>query len=148
MSDQSKKTTKKQYALHLKRWLAPIAVAEAFVISVLIGSLAMLYFRPSAQPVDKNGYQAVFLLNDQAYFGKLTITPGGYVLKNPYVIQNAAKPTDEKVSGDPNTFNLRKVTDTLYGPKDSMEINRDQVVLWQNLDPNSKVVKAIESASQ
>lgn len=40
---------------------------------------------------------------------------------------------------------LVKLGDELHGPKDEMRINRDQVLLWENLKGDSKVTDAIKN---
>jgi hypothetical protein len=130
-------------ALWRSRW--PLGIA---LVVVMVGAVAttLLLRGSSSQKIDSDGYQAVFLINDQVYFGKLTLTPRGYVLKNPFVIQNAPVDETKKEAATQPSFNLQKVSNTVYGPKESMEINKDQVLFWQNLSSESKVTRAIQSA--
>ncbi len=100
----------------------------------------------AGQGIMKDRQQAVFLTNGQFYFGKLTITPTEYVLKQPYFIQNPAKTEGEDATAQLQQaqFSLQRVKRVVYGPEDEMRINKDQVLFWQNLSSDSKVVSAIK----
>lgn len=82
--------------------------------------------------VNKDGYQAVFLANDQTYFGKLSDSePGQVKLENIYYLQ------------DDDGFSLAKLGNELHGPEDVMYISRDKLNFWENLKDDSEVVTAI-----
>jgi len=94
-------------------------------------------------------YQAVFLSNNQVYFGKLSNAASQYpVLKDIYYLQV----TQVLQPADPNApqqqLNLVKLGGELHGPKDEMRINRDQILFVEDLKPDSQVVTAIESFKQ
>ncbi|MDO8601735.1 MAG: hypothetical protein Q7R62_01205 [bacterium] len=102
---------------------------------------------------DKNpsAYQAVFLVNGQVYFGKLSNDGAQFpVLKDIYYLQvqevlqpvqgKDGKTTQEKQQG----VSLVKLGGELHGPTDEMRINRDQILLIENLRADSNVVQAIE----
>ncbi len=87
-------------------------------------------------------YQAVFLSNNQVYFGKIASSGGKYAkLTDIFYLQvaQALQPSQ------PNSqVNLVKLGDELHGPADVMEINRDHILFIEDLKPESQVVKAIE----
>src|SRR3989344_3278876 len=86
-------------------------------------------------------YQAVFLANNQVYFGKLSNQNGKYpVLTDIYYL----RVTQPLQPSQPNpNINLIKLGDELHGPSDRMEINRDQILFVEDLKPDSQVVRAI-----
>jgi len=96
-----------------------------------------------------DGYQAVFLVNNQVYFGKLAGQNSQFpVLKDIYYLQ-VNQPVQPLVKGQavPSNpeINLVKLGGELHGPTDEMRINRDQVLLIEDLRADSNLVKAIEN---
>jgi len=90
-------------------------------------------------------WQAVFLSNGQVYFGKLSGTSGKYAtLKNIYYlqVQKAVQPADSTASDQ--KVSLVKLGNELHAPKDEMKINRDQILFFEDLKSDGKVVQAID----
>jgi hypothetical protein len=96
-------------------------------------------------------YQAVFLANQQSqvYFGKITaITDDTVVLKDVYYIKsNSNDSTDDKQPQQQQQAVLTKIDSAseLHKPYNEMRINRDQVLFWENLQDDSKIVSTIKS---
>ena len=91
-------------------------------------------------------YQAVFLTNGQVYFGKLASTNNQWTtLTDIYYlqVQKAVQPADQSQSAD-QKVSLVKLGNELHGPNDEMKINRDQILFWENLKNDGKVVQAID----
>ena len=88
-------------------------------------------------------YQAVFLTNNQVYFGKLAKQNSQYpVLTDIYYL----RVTQPLQPSQPNpNISLIKLGDELHGPADKMEINRDQILFVEDLKPDSQVVTAIRN---
>lgn len=88
--------------------------------------------------IDRNTYQAIFLTNNQIYFGHLKNVNDDYlILFDVYYV---------KVSEEENKSILVKLgTIEPHGPTGSMTVNKDQVLFWENLRPDSQVIKTIES---
>lgn len=132
-----------------------ITVAILVVVALIIAAVIVMWFaRPAGgdAAIQRDKYQAVFLTNGQVYFGKLGNTGGEYMqLSDVYYLQvdqnvqgtgegeQAEEATDEK-----SNVSLAKLGGELHGPEDAMQINRDQVLFWENLTDNSKVVSAIK----
>jgi len=90
-------------------------------------------------------YQAVFLTNGQVYFGKVSHVDSSYVkLTDIYYlqVQQQVQPKDQNSSQQPQV-SLAKLGGELHGPEDVMYISRQQVLFWENLKNDGKVVKAI-----
>lgn len=95
--------------------------------------------------IKKQQYQAVLLTGNVAYFGHLSkITDKYLVLKDVYYlqVQQAVQPAD--TSKQPQ-ISLVKLGNEIHGPEDVMNISRDQVLFWENLKNDSKVVEAISN---
>ena len=84
----------------------------------------------------KNPYSAVFLRTGDMYFGKLSRFPK-LTLSDVWYLQVSTQ--EDQQTG----FNLVKFTNTLFGPKDKMEINRENVVWISKLADDSQVVDYI-----
>ena len=122
----------------------PIVTAISLVVlTVLIGIVVIMlgvkfnkYDDYKQQDfIDSSGYQAVFLTNDQIYFGHLKNISSNYlILFDVYYVKINESGAGQLVKlgqGEP------------HGPQDKMIINQDQVVYWENLKPNSPIVETI-----
>lgn len=97
-------------------------------------------------------YSAVFLTNDQVYFGKMTkdsdqevtLTDIYYLKVNQQIqpdTSGKATPTPSG-SASPNIV-LVKLGSELHGPNDVMHISKSQVLFVESMKTDSQVVKAI-----
>lgn len=91
-------------------------------------------------------WQAVFLNNNQTYFGKLENYNYGYVkLTNVYYLragENLQQGGDVKA----DNLSLVKLGGELHGPEDVMYIRKDSILFWENMKETSRVVGLIRSA--
>jgi len=131
-----------------KSWLLLIVV----VIVVLL-SAYFIFVSPAASTSTSTvgSYQAVFLVNNQVYFGKLANQNGQFpVLTDIYYLQvnQPIQPVQgaaaAAAAANPE-INLVKLGGELHGPTDMMRINRDQILLVENLRSDSNLVSAIEN---
>ena len=134
--------------------LTKILLATLIVVSlcgiVWFGGRAL-----SALTADTNvkgsQFQAVFLTNGQVYFGKLSKVNNGYVkLTNIYYLQVSSSGSQSTVQPSSSTaaqqqVSLAKLGGELHGPEDSMYINHEQMLFWENLKDSGKVVQAIKN---
>lgn len=100
--------------------------------------------------VDEAAIQAVFLSDGQIYFGDVSaIDNSSLTLENIFYLQVSQnlQASDEAASDDAEgagALSLAKLgTGELHAPTDTMVINRDHVLFWENLQETSKVTKAI-----
>ncbi len=110
-----------------------LVVALAFLqrdrIGGLFGSSAPRY-------VDPNAYQAVFLVTNQVYFGKLAVDGDEYLLSDVFYV-NAQE-------GQPGAGQLIKRGNELHGPREPMIIPAREVLFIENLRDDSQVVQGIQ----
>jgi len=86
-------------------------------------------------------YQAVFLDNGQAFFGKLENANSKYpLLKEVYYIQSQEDPATKQVNSV-----LTKRGSELHGP-DAMYINAGHILMVESVTPGSKVGQLIAEA--
>ena len=91
------------------------------------------------QLIDKDAYQAVFLSNNQIYFGHLVIQSIDYlILQDVYYIQ-----VNEK---NKKKNQLVRLGDSEpHGPNNEMILNKESVLFWENLKSDSPIVQGIET---
>ncbi|HSE29214.1 MAG TPA: hypothetical protein VLA77_01355 [Candidatus Saccharimonadales bacterium] len=122
-----------------------LSAVVLIVLLALVGFGVWKYMGADAA-VAKDKYQALFLTNGQVYFGKLKNVNDKYVeLTDIYYlqVQQPIQPSDTK--NDQPQVSLAKLGSELHGPEDRMNVNREQVLFWENLKDDSKVVSAIKS---
>lgn len=83
------------------------------------------------------GYHAVFLKDNQIYFGKLQrITTQRFIsLKDVYYLRNI---NEEVLSVD-----LVKLGSEIHAPEDEMHINVEHILFWEKLQDDGPIVTAI-----
>lgn len=129
-----------------------------FLISIAILLLAMVLSIAFAKDneyrenkyVNNDKLQAVFLNGGQVYFGKISDLNSKYLtLNNIYYLRvnQQVQPEQQQQNAQPgpNDISLVKLGCELHGPEDSMVINREQVIFWENLKADGQVVKAVEA---
>lgn len=87
----------------------------------------------------KNGYHAVFLENNQVYFGKLQSYDDKakfVALKDVYYLQNID-------SSAVLNFDLVKLGSEIHSPEDKMFINLNKIIFWEKLQDRGPIVTAI-----
>ena len=104
----------------------------------------------STEQQASSGYQAVFLSNGQVYFGKLSGMTASYAtLKDIYYLQVTTPPTpdgsqlNQQQAQQQQQLSLVKLGEELHGPVDEMKINRDQVLFYEDIKEDGRVMKAI-----
>lgn len=121
------------------------------IVAILlgIGTLVARFIggTQTAAAVKGKQYQALFLTNGQVYFGHLDQVDSSYVKLNDIYylqVQQQVQPDANKNSTQQPQISLAKLGGELHGPEDVMYVNRDQVLFWENLKNDGKVVKAIQ----
>lgn len=128
------------------KWYRLGGGAAVIIVALLIGAALALFlsFKPAAESelVDSERLQAVFLTNDQVYFGKITSINDKYVvLSNIYYLQTSS--TNKTTTS--NNISLVKLGCELHKPQDRMVISQEQVSFWENLQADGQVAKAVKS---
>ncbi len=125
----------------------------ALVVIVASVVFGMITFRGNteAKLVDTSKYQAVFLNGGQVYFGNVKDLNSKYLkLSNIYYLRvnQQVQPDGNASASNSNDVSLVKLGCELHGPQDSMVINREQVIFWENLKADGQVLKAIDQYKQ
>lgn len=123
----------------------PIVIVGLVIIGFLAGAIGsslltdwLKYDRyDKSDFIEPDSYQAVFLTNDQTYFGRLKNANQDYlILSDVYYVK-----IDDNGAGQ--LVKLGAIEP--HGPKDQMTISKKQVLFWENMRPDSQVVKTIQS---
>lgn len=87
-------------------------------------------------------WQAVFLANNQVYFGKLADKDAQYVtLSDVYYLRTASDLQQKDSSG----LNLIKLGGEVHGPEDVLYIPKSEILYWENLKDSSQIVQTIQA---
>ena len=121
-----------------------------FMVAMIVALIA-LYVALSGNNsenkyVDKTKFQAIFLNGGQVYFGKVHSLNDKFItIDNIYYLRvnQQVQPNQSSTSSANQDVSLAKLGCELHGPTDSMVINRDQVLFWENLKADGQVTKAI-----
>ena len=123
-----------------------IELLKSKKLRLILGGALLLILIVNLLPAGSNSeYQAVFLTNNQVYFGKLSKLGSDFpILKDVYYLRLAQplQPQDIRNPSQPQ-LNLVKLGNELHGPEDEMQINRDQITFVENLRADSRIVQAI-----
>lgn len=132
---------------------AAIGIGVVSVI-IVVAAMVMGLTKLMAAGEVKSGsdqYQAVFLSNNMVYFGKVSNVGGEYIKMTDIFYLQVNQQSDQKdAKAQVNTnqasqLSLAKLGNELHGPEDAMYINRKEVLFWENLKPDGKVVQAIKN---
>lgn len=140
---------KQKVSLKAIRSLKIAQVALLFSVTVLI--VAVVWFvalgnagSKEAGYVDKNKLQAVFLNGGQVYFGNINDLNGKFLsMENIYYLRVNQQVQPNQTDNTSNDISLVKLGCELHGPQDSMVINREQIIFWENLKDDGQVAKAV-----
>lgn len=128
---------------------AVLKTVVAVVLIVIVVLLAKFGLSKIKSGDTSDSYYAIFLTNNQVYFGRLDTSGKQYlVLSDIYYLQQTQplQSTDAKDKLEDNSkqqLTLIKLGKELHGPKDKMTINRDNVMFFEELNNDSKVVQTI-----
>ncbi len=142
MQTQEKKPKKKRQYSKI--------ILFVFAIVIVVAGVAGAY-KFMAEDTWGDGYSAVFLDNNQVYFGKLSHKKSAYVvledvyyLRVTQVLQNTE---DGKQVAVPD-INLVKLGTELHKPEDRMEIQKSNILFIEKLTPESDIISAINTYKQ
>ena len=125
----------------------------------VLGAVKLFEDKIRTAMMAKSEYQSVFLTNGQVYFGKLAFQGGWVVMTDVYYLQvtedlqaastgDAATQTagQQKSANQERIIELVKLGNELHGPDDTMYITKDQILFWENMKDDAKVLKSIRES--
>jgi hypothetical protein len=107
----------------------------------------------STEAQTSNTFQAIFMQNGQVYFGKITQSDSEYVtLEHVYYIQSASQSSATQNAAETQTtgteISLVRLGSELHAPESKLYINKDHIMFYEDLRPDSQVLKSILSNEQ
>ena len=144
----------------LYHWAEKI-VFLTVILAILLSALQFsLHAKRYKRLINESTYQVVTLTNGQTFFGKLErFGPSTYALIDVYYIQTELTPAEETTTetGEltaETSDNLQErttlvpLTSDPHQPYNHIVLNRDHMVSWQNLQPTSPILEAIQELRQ
>jgi hypothetical protein len=131
------------------KWVVLGKLALLVAVAVLLLAVLVMLIFPNTKNeksyVDSDKLQAVFLTNDQVYFGKIDTLNNKYVvLSDIYYLRTQDANANTSASTN-NNVSLVKLGCELHKPYDQMVINRSEVQFWENLQADGQVAQAVAS---
>ena len=124
-----------------------IIIGIFLLIVISLGIYAVRIYLTKADP-NESGYYAAFLVNGQVYFGQLKEkNTEEFVIKNVYYLQLTPNGTAQQELSE-SRFSLVKLGDELHGPTDEMFINTKNLLFYEKLRSDSRVVQSIISSKK
>lgn len=121
--------------------LIKVAVVLGLLYGAIIGSRYLMNLKNGSV---SNRYSAVFLTNGQVYFGKIFSNDKDLiVLKQVYYLQSQSGNPQGGDSSIGSQFTLIKMGQEIHGPEDELFINKNQVMFYENLRDDSRIVQSI-----
>lgn len=143
ISTEGSRPRRFQFDVHM----LPYAIVALALI--LVGVKVMVAKNIFDDTLPKDVYQAVFLNNGQVYFGHLTPMGDYFRLEDVYYIRQDVQDTSGTNTNDTNTseeqsqFSVIRLGEEIHQPENLMIINEDDIMFWENLQSDSRVVAAI-----
>lgn len=125
-----------------------VLVLVALIVGLMALYVGMSKTANENKYVDSSKFQAVFLNGGQVYFGKIrTLNDKFITIDNIYYLRVNQQVQPNQVTSNSTAANqdvsLAKLGCELHGPTDTMVINREQVLFWENLKSDGQVAKAV-----
>ncbi len=136
-----------------KHFPITISVSVA-ILAVAVGAISILSLINSFKYggydkkdfIDSTSYQAIFLDNNQIYFGHLHETHSDYpVLSDVYYIQLTQESSKKGEPAQDKGRLIRLGDSEPHRPQNEMILNKEHILFWENLKANSPVVKTIQN---
>lgn len=141
--------SKKSRGMKLRVVTVALLFGATVILVGVLGLIANSGTKPESKFVDGSKLQAVFLNGGQVYFGNIKDLNEKYVqMNNIYYLRvnQTVQPNQASAAGQQpaqNDISLVKLGCELHGPTDEMQINREQVIFWENLKDDGQVAKAV-----
>lgn len=123
-----------------------IILSVVLVAGALFTTYKMNIF---SSKVDYSLYYAVFLTNGQVYFGNMKdISKKEIVLVDVHYLQLEGGEGTAQSQLAESRFTLIKMGNEIHGPTDELFINRENVLFYETLRGDSKVVDSIKQSKK
>ncbi len=125
-------------------FVVPVRTVRRFLFLVLVIAVVAIGVaiyptvrdRLQSSPIDRNAYQAVFLITNQVYFAKVDVEGDTYLLSDVYYLSQAEAGASSQLlkrGGEP------------HGPREPMIVPARSVLFLENLRDDSAIVAGIKA---
>ena len=120
-------------------------VKNIFFIPCLSAAVLLIVLFAWYAIKDRTTWRAVFLANNQVYFGKFYYRTGfsAAELKDIYYLE-APEPLQSPDRAARREFKIIKFGNEVHRPEDKMMILKSQILFWEDLSKDSPIIKAIK----
>lgn len=124
-----------------------IDIKKVYILLGILIAAIFVCFCIYAEIKNRIVWRAVFLTNNQVYFGKLSYRPffSAAKLTNVYYLQVSEQLQPQDGSASQQEIKIIKFGNELHRPKDMMMIPKSQILFWEELRKDSPIVEKIES---
>ena len=136
--------TNYKYKITKSGWVLIISVV--IIIGLLIYLVLQNFINNQAGGLSENKsqWQAIFLSNEQVYFGQVVSENNdSVIIQNIYYLQDQIS-LHQGADQLPKDFPLVKLGNEVHGPYDEMRINRQHIIFVEDLRQDGKIMQAIQ----
>ena len=129
-----------------------VKIILGIIAAVIVLGGGYYFWQSRGIRIATGDYQAVFLTNNQVYFGKIHKSTANEVILSDVYYMIIRRPVQSQVpqatpaAQQRPEYTLIKLGGELHGPTDEMRINREHVLFIEALKGDGKVVQAIEQS--
>ncbi len=120
-------------------------IFAVIVLALFVWGIRALFGSANFPQVSSSDWQAVFLTNNQVYFGHLSDYNRGYAALKDIFYLRATEPLQQGATPPGPALSLVKLGGELHGPQDTMYIPKDKIMFWENMRKDSQVVQAVSN---
>jgi len=128
-----------------KSWSEKLKIVFWIVILAAVVLVVYMLVRGQSLVIRAPGtYQAVFLDNNQVYFGRLkSVNRDLWSLTDVYYLRAGTIQNAGSGSVGEGQLDLIKLGGELHGPRDEMVINKTHVIFYEEMGENAEIMKLI-----
>jgi hypothetical protein len=110
------------------------------IVVILLAVMSIILWKPDfLKSLFSPSYYAVYFLNGDLYFGKMSWCSRGILSDARLLQKNDGSATDQ------SNFNLVKFKDVFWGPQGDLKFNEKNVLWTAKLSSESQVVKILQN---
>ena len=138
--------TNYKYKITKSGWILIIVIL--IIMALLVYLVLQDNHKTGGLSKNESQWQAIFLSNDQVYFGQvISENKDSVIIKNIYYLQDQIS-LHQGASQLLKDFSLIKLGNEVHGPYDEMRINRHHIIFVEDLRSEGKIMQAIDKYQQ
>jgi hypothetical protein len=118
------------------------------LLIIVVTGFASFIYNKRKIGVSNGTRQIVFLTNGQIYFGNLLTSQGDFVTLRDVYYPQAVDSLRPDPSGLKKKITLQRLDEEIYAPDGNLNINKSQILYYENMRSDSKINDAINKFIQ